>query len=410
MFRFSKDGVSAFTVLDTRRVKRNGLYPVKIEMTYKRRQKYFRTGKDLSIAQWEKLPSSRAEFLTAVRADLESSFSKIKERIRELTSNGEFCFNTLSSCIEKGSIYTLNSLFNEKIEALSRNNQINTLMLYGSSLRSIEEFAGKEIRISLISPEWLQRYENFLIARGNSYTSAGIYIKNLRCIMNIAKSREIIKPEKNPFGSGKYDIPSGSARKLALSLKEIKAIVTYTDNKRCTEELRDLWFFSYMCNGINFADMLMLKYSNIFNGEIRFHRAKTLRTTKCKKEIRALITPEMQSIIEGWGNPNLSGNFIFKYLKGGETPLKQNLIIKNVIKRCNNKLRQIAKKLKIERLSTYSARHSFATVLKRSGANIAYISDSLGHTSLSTTETYLAGFEKEELIKNSKRLTDFKNL
>ena len=53
------------------------------------------------------------------------------------------------------------------------------------------------------------------------------------------------------------------------------------------------------------------------------------------------------------------------------------------------------------------ARHSFATVLKHSGANIAYISESLGHNSLQTTETNLASFEKEERLKNAALLTQF---
>jgi len=58
-------------------------------------------------------------------------------------------------------------------------------------------------------------------------------------------------------------------------------------------------------------------------------------------------------------------------------------------------------------LSTYSARHSFATVLKRSGANIAYISESLGHADQKTTENYLASFEKDERIKNAALLTKY---
>jgi len=56
---------------------------------------------------------------------------------------------------------------------------------------------------------------------------------------------------------------------------------------------------------------------------------------------------------------------------------------------------------------THTARHSFASVLKRSGANIAYISESLGHSDLKTTENYLASFEKAERIKNAALLTNF---
>lgn len=58
-------------------------------------------------------------------------------------------------------------------------------------------------------------------------------------------------------------------------------------------------------------------------------------------------------------------------------------------------------------LLMHVARHSYATVLKRSGANISYISESLGHTDLRTTEAYLASFEKEERAKNTNLLTSF---
>ena len=71
-------------------------------------------------------------------------------------------------------------------------------------------------------------------------------------------------------------------------------------------------------------------------------------------------------------------------------------------------MKKIAKVLGInERISTYTARHSFATVLKRSGANYMFISESLGHTDLSTTQHYLDSFEEDERIKNAAFLTNF---
>lgn len=70
-------------------------------------------------------------------------------------------------------------------------------------------------------------------------------------------------------------------------------------------------------------------------------------------------------------------------------------------------MKQVASELKIPHISTYTARHSFATVLKRAGVNIAYISESLGHSNLKTTEHYLASFEREEREKNSKLLMQF---
>jgi integrase len=180
-----------------------------------------------------------------------------------------------------------------------------------------------------------------------------------------------------------------------LNLHQIKALVTYTDGSEATEHYRDLWFFSYLCNGINFADLLTLKYSNIHNDEIYFYRAKTIRTSKMKKEICAVITPEMRAIIDRWGNADKEpDSYIFGFLKGDETPLQIKNRTRDVISTCNRHLRKIGKALGIDGLSTYSARHSFATVLKRSGSNIAYISESLGHNDLKTTDNYPASFKK----------------
>ena len=206
----------------------------------------------------------------------------------------------------------------------------------------------------------------------------------------------------------KYEIPEGHGRKLALTLPEIKRVMSFQDSTNELEEFRDLWFFSYLCNGINFRDLLYLQYSNIINGEICFIRAKTARNTKHSKIIHAVITPEMQKIIEKWGNPPTSPEtYIFPFATGKENPFERVKLVREVVTECNQILYKISHKTGIPRVTTYSARHSFATVLKRSGVNISYISESLGHSNLAITENYLASFEAEERKKNSILLTRF---
>jgi integrase len=95
-------------------------------------------------------------------------------------------------------------------------------------------------------------------------------------------------------------------------------------------------------------------------------------------------------------------------LKGGEDAVTVKKKTQYTTRAINKRMAEIGKRLGISHISTYTARHSYATVLKRSGANIAYISESLGHNSLQTTETYLASFEKEERQKNAALLTQFK--
>ena len=138
-----------------------------------------------------------------------------------------------------------------------------------------------------------------------------------------------------------------------------------------------------MCNGININDLLKLKYSNIDGDELHFYRSKTLHTSREKKEIEALITPEMKQIIDRWGNPDKSSNsYIFPFLDGYDTPIEQKKRTQDVTRRINKRMKMIGDNLGISRINTYTARHSFAGVLKRSGANIAYISESLGHSDI----------------------------
>jgi integrase len=272
----------------------------------------------------------------------------------------------------------------------------------------LEKYAGTKVTFDSITVDWLKKYEKSMLNEGKSYTTISMYIRSMRALFNEAKNAGVIKEAQYPFGKGKYEIPTGKGRKMALTLQQIKQIISYTDGAEATEHYRDLWFFSYLCNGININDLLKLKYANIDGDEIHFYRSKTLHTSKEKKEIEALLTPEMKQIIEKWGNPEKKpNNFVFPFLTGNETPMEQKKRIQDITRRINKHVKKIGDKLGIPNISTYTARHSFASVLKRSGANIAYISDSLGHSDLKTTENYLASFEKEERIKNAALLTNF---
>ena len=110
----------------------------------------------------------------------------------------------------------------------------------------------------------------------------------------------------------------------------------------------------------------------------------------------------MKQIIDRWGNPDKSpGNYIFPFLDEYDTPIEQKKRVQDITRRINKRLKKIGNALNISGISTYTARHSFASVLKRSGANIAYISESLGHSDLKTTENYLASDRKSTRLNSS---------
>ena len=409
MFKYSKDGISVLTILDTRRAKKSGQFPVKVQVVYRRKQKYYSTGKEVSKEDWARLLKVKSRLLAEIRSDIESSFSTIKQQVNELITKGEFSIETLSVRLGRQmNDMTLRSAFRLKMKELEAYEQANTYLNYQSALKSLEDFGGSTIPLENITIDWLKRCEKFWMSEGKSYSSISIYFRALKCVLNRAVHDGIIKESSFPFGKNKYEIPEGCGRKLALTLSEIKKVMSYQCETKDIEEFRDLWVFSYLCNGINFRDLLYLQYSNIINGEICFIRAKTARNTKHSKIIHAVITPEMQKIIEKWGNPPKSPEtYIFPFATGKENPFERVKLVRDVVTECNQILYKISHKTGIPRVTTYSARHSFATVLKRRGVNISYISESLGHSNLAITENYLASFEAEERKKNSILLTRF---
>ena len=115
------------------------------------------------------------------------------------------------------------------------------------------------------------------------------------------------------------------------------------------------------------------------------------------------------SNISSTGNKKKSNDqFVFPILSEGLSPIRERAIIQQATKITNKYIKRIAAELGIKnKVTTYTARHSFATILKRSGASVEFISESLGHSSLTTTENYLASFELETKREMAKNLTKF---
>ena len=380
MYKYSKDGISVLSVLDARRAKKSGLFPVKIQVIHNRRQKYYSTGQELSKEDWANLAESKSRRLTEARSNIENSFSIIKGQVEALAERGDFAFDLLSVRLGRCSTATVNAAIKAKTEELKRNGQAGTYRSYHALLTAVEEFAGKDIPFSAVTVDWLNRCGRFWTGQKKSKSTLSVYFKMLKAIMNRAKADGIIKEAHFPFGRNRFEIPSAEGRKLALTLEQIKRLVTYTDGREETELYRDMWFFSYLCNGINFRDMLYLTYGNIVDGEICFVRAKTMNTSKQVRTIRAVLTPEMRKIMDRWGNPDDGnpGTLIFKFATGKEDGFATKHLVDTVIQKCNKVLGRIAEAVGLPPVTTYSARHSFATVLKRSGTNISYISERLG--------------------------------
>lgn len=389
MENYSLAGITLSVFYDTRRPKENLVFPVKYRVTFMRTRFYYPSGIDLTEIQWNKLPNTKTKELVKTRELIQLGLDKIKEHIKEMVKGDGFSFEELNTRLSRGMKNSIISAYNSKVEELKNEGKIGSSDWYFYSAKILQRFTTVDLKFSDVTVTWLKKYEGFLLEDGKSFTSISMYMRSLQAIFNSGVREGVISKSRYPFGKGKYEIPQEEGRKMALTLAQIGKIINYQLTTDTEKRCRDLWFFSYLCNGINIVDLLHLKYSDIENGKISFYRIKTISRSKNKKKIVAIILPEMQQIIDKWGNPKRPDNYIFPFLSDKLTPEVEMRIVKNATSLINKKMTAIGKALGYGVISTYTARHSFATVLKRSGANTAFIGESLGHTDLKTTENYL---------------------
>ncbi len=401
MFKHAIHGVTVSSILDKRRYNANGDYPVRILVNFQREKKYYTTGKMCSEETWEKMPTTKTKEIIDLRNEIHIVFDLIKNHVLELLTNDKFSLLNLDASLRVSTGKSLVELFEQRIAKLKKATQIGTMESYRSTLANIKRYKGnKAIPLEKVTVDWLKKFEEHMTPT-KSISTIGINMRNIRAIMNTAKREGIIKETEYPFGVGRYEIKSAEGIKKSLTAEQIRKFKKFHSTNHELMMFRDLWLFIYYCNGINIADLVNLKFSNITDGEILFVREKTKRTTKSVKHIRAIVTEDMQRIIDRWGNPPLPDNYIFNLVKHTDNPQLAMDRKKWFNKNFNQHLKMIGTAIGVDNLTSYTARHSFATILKRNNVNIAFISESLGHTSLNTTQVYLDSFEKEERVKNA---------
>ena len=408
-----KNSVTTAIILDKRSKNKEGKYPVKLRVTYNRSPRNFGTKFNLSEDEFEKVctKNPRGSF-----KDIKLELSLIEEKAQRIIDNlDDFTFDKfkLNFGIAPKELRNVYYFYNKKIKELEKSDRIGSANFYKHSLNSLKDFFKKPSYLEFkdITPKKLEQYEEWMQNRDNSITTVGMYLRALRAIINEAIRDGIITQEYYPFGKRKYQIPVSKNIKKALTIEKVAKLYNYEIPEfSYMDKARDFWFFSYLCNGANMADIARLRFKNISKETITFIRRKTAKSKKEVKPVIVPITEDIERIIKKWGNKDKSPeNYLFPILEEGLTAKQEKAKIKWLIKQTNKYMQKIAPEVGIdEKITTYTARHSFSTVLKRSGASIEFISESLGHGDTKTTLNYLDSFEDDVKKEFAAKLTAFK--
>lgn len=382
---------------------------VSLRVTYNRKRKYYGTKLRLKPSEFDKVMTAkrRSEAENKTYNELLSYQNKAVEVIKDLPI---FTFSKFEEMYfeNRNATDSVSYAFDKYINELKVETRIGTAVSYECAKGSIESFK-KDLKFADITSAFLKKYEGWMLTNDKSRTTIGIYLRSLRAIFN----RQSIDKSLYPFGEGqgKYSIPTGKNIKKALTLEEIGKIFHYeAPSKSMVEMAKDYWIFIYLCNGLNVKDLCLLKHKNIQGNVLFYERAKTKRSKNNGEKITVSLKPQAKAIISKWGQFSVNPEtYVFPHLQKGMTAETERKAIQQVTKNINKYMKRIAKELELNKeVTTYFARHSFATVLRNSGASTEFISEALGHSSMKTTQSYLAGFEQETIHKTTDALTAFK--
>lgn len=376
-----------------------------LRVTKDRKRKYVSLGISVNPENWDfsknqpKAECPNREYIELLIADKLKEYSA---KIVELkATNQEFTSTTLVEklCVNRVNRKTVGDLFKAHINSLTSSGRKSYALSIKQLYNSLIEFNGHlDIPFAEMDIAWLRRYETFLRRKGLAENTIGIRFRTLRSIYNVAIEEDAVSAELYPFKKLKVSKLHQETAKRALSKEDIERVLSYKSTNRYMRFPIDIFAFTYYCGGINFVDIAHLTKANIVDGRLIYKRQKT------KKLIKIPLQPQAVALIEKYRSDD--SLYLFPILSDfHKTDIQQANRIHKVISKVNERLKQIGNALNLPiTLTTYVARHSQATVMKRAGVSTAVIREIMGHSSERVTQIYLDSFDNEQVDNALKSL------
>lgn len=394
--------VSANIILDTRYKKKGDVYPLKLRVIHNRQPFDLGLGYSLSPKDWDekgqKVKSSCQTFENIARFNtiLNKEKQKVQDVLIRLQDEGKLdtlTLEELKNYVTQKSTETMTLAFGEAMIAeLQDAKKFGNARVYDTMLRSVRNFTkGRDLPLKQITYAWLKKYEAWYLSKGNSANGLSVSLRTLRALYNRAIKQKLISKDYYPFTD--YRIKGESTRKRAISAADLELIKQFQPKTERQERAKDYFLLSFYLMGASFVDLAFLKVRNITGGRIEYKRQKTGRLHSIP------ISAPLQAILDKYLDGKRKDDFILNVIKSDD-PKRQRVNVRDELRQFNRRLKEIGELCGIEAtLTSYVARHSYATIAKYKGVPTAVISEALGHTSEEVTQVYLDSFDKEVLDK-----------
>ncbi len=407
-FKFKiKEMATVKLTLNRHRCLKSGTYPLVFQLIHQRQKKLIYTSYKLFEEEFD--PTMQCVRFVSKNVRSKREVGELNRELRQMLRE----LNTHISVLEaRRSPYSVSDIVvkydigHNKLNLLHymdlKAENKHTLKRFGteSALRhtraSIAEFTGSRIvYISEIDACFVSEYETFLYRRGISPNTVCYYMRNLKSIYRQAKNEGYRVTDTDPF-IHVYFKPRKTVKR-ALKRAELQKIY-HADLARSPqlEFARDIFMFSYFCRGMPFVDIIYLKKRNVSNGVIGYFRHKT------NQWLQVSLTAQLRKLIDKYDS---ASPYVFPVLHG-EDDWKLHRQYRQMLEYVNRNLKRIGKICGIDtKITTYVARHTWATLAKEMGTPAAIISEGLGHTTEKTTRIYLKEFDHNVVDKVNEQMS-----
>lgn len=391
--------------LDTRKARKDGKYPLKISVTHNG-SALVSTGIYLLPDQFINGEVVNCKGYKAINNMAQSLLFSAQKTLFDFKMSGRLNLskvsdlkNAISNSIgqyqeEEDEPYLFKDHLQKFIDAKSNS---RTKEIYKHTLNKMAEFSDIEnLTFEHINFAWLKSFDVFM-SGSCGVNARAIHMRNIRAIFNDAIDYDLISQSLYPFR--KFKIKKEKTPKRALTVEQLATLATYPCEEYL-EKYRDLFMLIFYLVGINTVDILHLKEENVINGRIEYRRAKTGTLYSIA------ILPEAMELINKYRGKKYLLSFMDNYEK-----------YKDFTKRMNDNLQKIGevKVLKHGKkeiaplfpdLTTYWARHTWATFAAYLDIPEKTIAESLGHVDNSTTGIYI-DFDKRKIDEANKKVIEF---
>ena len=202
------------------------------------------------------------------------------------------------------------------------------------------------------------------------------YLEHLKTIHGEARSLYndddvgVVRIPRKPFRKGLIPSQPKTIHR-ALTVEQMKAVAACEPKTMRGKMAKDVFLLSFALVGMNTVDMYHRKKGDLKDGVLTYRRAKTDSRRADKAVMSVRVEPEAAAIIErrkGMGDALLM--FASRYGTDAEFNRAMNIGLKEVGRLCG-----------IDKLTTYHARHTWATLARNEvGVTLGDVGEALNHS------------------------------